>query len=212
MTECEAFTFPSNSPLSRVLVVLPIHTTFSKGNILTCTFSIQHFQVQLNPFISIVEKPGKVDFKWVDGANTATPPAGFESYFGNPPLYRHIDFDGMHGLENMVDKVRDLPEGMTAEDTMRALVGDEEEFYSAPAVNKAIRRLFELVDEDPEIDVSVVLTLFRNRRVLPYPAPCISAFVRISCVADGYTMAGDPGLFRRCNDGCNHAPGRTAPV
>lgn len=117
-------------------------------------FVLQNFQVQLDPFISKVEKPGKVDFKWIDGGYTANPPPGFETYFGNPPLYRHIDFDGLSSLDGMIDKIRELPEGMTAEDTMRQLVGDDGKMFTAPAVKNTMESMLKVLDEDPEIDVS----------------------------------------------------------
>lgn len=97
-------------------------------------------------------KPGSIAFRWVDGGHVVTPPPGFDDYFGTPPLYRFINFDGVSGLDDMLAKVRDLPEGLTAEDTMRRLVG-EREVFSGPAVKSALARLFEFIDEDPEIDV-----------------------------------------------------------
>lgn len=114
----------------------------------------QNFQVQLAPFISVIEKPGALDMKWIDGGHESTPPAGFEAYFGAPPLYRFINFDGIAGVADMTDRIRDLPEGTSAEETMRKLIGDDE-MYPAPSVKEALDRLFKIVDEDPEIDVSI---------------------------------------------------------
>lgn len=53
----------------------------------------------------------------------------------------------------MPSKIREFPEGLTAEDTIRRLVG-EQEVYSWPAVKAALDRVFEALDEDQEIDVS----------------------------------------------------------
>ncbi len=169
-------------------------------------FLLQNFQVQLSPFISQVEKPGKVDFKWIDGAHSAQPPPGFDTYFGNPPLYRHIDFDGLESLETMMDKIRELPAGVTAEDTMRQLVGEDGELFTAPAVKKAMDRLLKIMDEDPEIDVS---GLFFNVPA-PWPFP-LSICGHGVLLADGYT-AGNHGLLRGCNDCCNPTFGRTPPI
>ncbi|PNY26862.1 uncharacterized protein TCAP_03220 [Tolypocladium capitatum] len=112
--------------------------------------SASNFKVQLSSFTHAVGKSG-IDFRWIDGGHIATPPPGFDHYFGTPPLYRFIDFDGVSELDDMLTKVRELPEGMTAEDTIRRLVG-EREVFSGPAVKTALGRLFEIIDEDPEID------------------------------------------------------------
>lgn len=114
---------------------------------------VQNFQVQLAPFISIIEKPGEIDFKWINGGHIAIPPAGFETYFGNPPLYRFINFDGVGGMDDITEKIRSIPEGTSAEETMRLLMGDQEAF-TGPAVKETMARLFQILDEDPEIDVS----------------------------------------------------------
>jgi hypothetical protein len=113
---------------------------------------MQNFKVQLGPFVKSIEKPGAVDFKWIDGGHKATPPAGFETYFGAPPLYRFINFDGISWLDDALTKIRHIPEGLSAEDTMRLLIGDEDVF-SAPAVKSTMDRLIEILDEDHEIEV-----------------------------------------------------------
>ena len=114
--------------------------------------SEKNFKVQLGRFIEEIEKSGSVNFKWIDGAHDAQPPPGFDSYFGSPPLYRFIDFDGTTELDDMMSKIRDLPEGLTAEDTMRRLVGGKE-MFKGPAVKSTLERIFEILDDDPEIDV-----------------------------------------------------------
>lgn len=63
-----------------------------------------------------------------------------------------MEYDGISGLDDMLTKIRDFPEGMSAEDTMRQLLG-EQEMFSNNAVNKSMDRLFKIIDEDPEIDV-----------------------------------------------------------
>lgn len=108
--------------------------------------------MQLGPFIDSIENPGNVDFKCIDGGHVATPPKGFEAYFGAPPLFRFINFDGIEGLDDMLVKIRHVPEGMSAEDTMRNLIGDKDVF-SGPAVKSTMDRLCEMLDEDHEIEV-----------------------------------------------------------
>lgn len=119
----------------------------------------QNFQIQLGPFIEEIEKNTENSFLWIDGTQETTPPAGFEDYFGAPPLYRHMEFDGINSLDDMLTKIRDFPEGMSAEDTMRQLLGEAESF-STHAVQKAMDRLLKIIDEDPEIDVCSSTPIF----------------------------------------------------
>ena len=112
----------------------------------------QNFQAQLSPLISAAEKPGSVEFKWIDGAHDTTPPKGFETYFGAPPLYRFIAFDDINILDDMLSRIRDIPQGAYAEDTMRQLIGDNRS-YTAPAILSAMDRLLSIIDDDPEIEV-----------------------------------------------------------
>lgn len=102
-----------------------------------------------------VEKLGSVELKWINGGHVATPPPGFENYFGAPPLYRFIDFEGVSEFDDMLSKIRDIPKGLTAEDSMRRLVANQTSFR-AEVVEATLERLFKIIDEDPEIDVSSV--------------------------------------------------------
>lgn len=110
------------------------------------------------PFVSVIEKPGEVDFKWLDGGHDAKPPKGFENYFGAPPHYRFINFDGISAMDDTLEKIREMPDGLSAEEAMRSLLG-EEESYTAPAVISTLGRLIEIIDADPEIEVSLAYTL-----------------------------------------------------
>ncbi|KAF4470999.1 ef-hand calcium-binding domain-containing [Fusarium albosuccineum] len=113
--------------------------------------SASNFQVQLGPFIEAVRSSGSSTFKWIDGRHKAVPPPGFNNYFGSPPLFRFMEYDGVEGLDDMLVKIRDFPEGLTPEDTIRRLLG-EEEMFTAKAVHAALDRLHEIIDQDPEID------------------------------------------------------------
>lgn len=103
-----------------------------------------------------MEKPGSVDFKWINGGHAVDPPPGFESYFGAPPLYRHINFDGVSAVDDVIEKIRDMPTGLSAEESMRLLMG-KEELWTSGAIIDTMDRLFAIIDEDPEIDVSARL-------------------------------------------------------
>lgn len=85
------------------------------------------------------------------------PPDNFANYFGAPPYYRFFAFDGVSALDTMVTKIREFPTGMTAEDTIRKLIS-EDEMSSFEAVQSTLDRIFKIIDEDPSIDVRLVAT------------------------------------------------------
>ncbi|KKY28037.1 hypothetical protein UCDDS831_g00560 [Diplodia seriata] len=116
----------------------------------------QNFKVQLGPFAAECERTGAVSLAWTQGTIPAKPPQGFEDYFGPGPLYRFFEFDGMEGFEDILDKIRDFPEGISAEDTMRRLFegqGDQAPTsYSDENLRKCLDHLFDVIDADPEIE------------------------------------------------------------
>ncbi|RYP03313.1 hypothetical protein DL765_010540 [Monosporascus sp. GIB2] len=130
--------------------------------------------VQLAPFIDAMEKSSRVKFRWIDGSHRAVPPPGFENYFGQPPLYRFVAFDGVKALDDVLSRIRELPQGITPEDTIRSLV-KEQQPYSPRTLQSALDRLFQIMDEDPEIDgilgysegatVAATLILEESRRL-----------------------------------------------
>ncbi|RKU40520.1 hypothetical protein DL546_002270 [Coniochaeta pulveracea] len=112
--------------------------------------SASNFKVQLHPFLSAVEQNG-VEFKWINGGHSVVPPAGFEDFFGLAPHFRFIDFDGIGEMDDMMNKIREMPQESTPEETIRKLIGNLESF-SGRAVRSALDRLFEILEQDPEID------------------------------------------------------------
>ncbi|KAB2571686.1 putative duf341 domain containing protein [Lasiodiplodia theobromae] len=114
--------------------------------------SAQNFKVQLGPFAAECEKTGVVDFTWTQGTVPAKPPPGFEDYFGPGPLYRFVEFDGMEGFEDILDKIRDFPEGISAEDTMRRLFDQGPANGNGLNLRKCLNHLFDVIDADPEIE------------------------------------------------------------
>ncbi len=85
------------------------------------------------------------------GRTRQSPPPGFEDYFGAGPLYRFIEYDGIQAFD-ILEKIRDFPEGKTAEDTMRLLMG-EEPAETVHSITNALQGLIDIIDEDPEIEV-----------------------------------------------------------
>ena len=102
--------------------------------------------------MAAAEKRGVAQFKWTQGAHEVSPPPGFEDYFGAGPLYRFIEYNGIDAFD-LVDKIRDFPEGTSAEETMRAVMG-KDAAGAVDSVRKALQMLIEIIDADPEIDVS----------------------------------------------------------
>ncbi|PWY84327.1 hypothetical protein BO83DRAFT_405187 [Aspergillus eucalypticola CBS 122712] len=114
--------------------------------------SAQNFQVQLDPLTSVYKSVyPNTSFHYVDGGHPATPPPGSQYYFGLPPYYRFIEYDGIGRSSDVLERIRQLPRGATAEDTMRVLV-HEHEMMSADCVRQALDRLLGILDEHPEID------------------------------------------------------------
>ncbi|RFU26057.1 hypothetical protein B7463_g10268, partial [Scytalidium lignicola] len=96
--------------------------------------SATNFQVQLAPFVEAVNRSCDAQFKWAQGAHPATPPPGFEDYFGVPPLYRFVDFDGISGFNDILLKIHG------------------QEPYPERSIRNAINDIFKIIDADPEID------------------------------------------------------------
>ncbi|KAK2612292.1 hypothetical protein QQS21_001718 [Conoideocrella luteorostrata] len=131
------------------------------------------FKIQLSPFLNAVGDIKDLDFKWINGTHVVVPPEGYESYFGNQELYRFFNFDGLDALDDVLLKVRDMPGGDSAEEAIRKLVQGAP--LSSESIHETIDRLFQIMDEDPEIDgvlgysegatVAATLLLEEQRRV-----------------------------------------------
>ncbi|KAJ3495661.1 hypothetical protein NLG97_g3237 [Lecanicillium saksenae] len=114
--------------------------------------SAKAFRTQLDPFVSKIEVSGDGSFKFVDGQFAVEPPEGFTDYFGPPPHYRNIDFDGIDGLGKMIDTLRDNMDNGSNEDTLRHLLEGGDFTNNAGHVVKTFARIKQLLDEDLEID------------------------------------------------------------
>ncbi|KAK8151300.1 serine hydrolase FSH [Phyllosticta citrichinensis] len=114
--------------------------------------SAKNFQVQLGPFAAQCSSDGTLSYHWTQGSYSAVPPPGYEDYFGPRPLYRFIEYDGVEAFEDILEIIRNFPEGLNSEDTMRRLTGGD----VAPTAFKSLRRtmdgVFKILDEDPEIE------------------------------------------------------------
>ncbi|KAJ6789135.1 hypothetical protein PWT90_01527 [Aphanocladium album] len=114
--------------------------------------SAKAFRTQLDPFVSKIELSGDGSFTFVDGQFPVVPPEGFVDYFGPPPHYRNIDFDGIDGLAKIIDNLRDVSEAETYEDTLRGLMKHQELPKTTDHILKTFVRIKEHLDADPDID------------------------------------------------------------
>lgn len=95
------------------------------------------------------------------------PPAGFDDYFGPGPLYRFIDFDGVSELDDITSKLREIPQGLTAEDAMRRLIGNKQSFH-ASSVRNTLNSLIGVLDLDSSITVRFKQVLMFNESYNPH--------------------------------------------
>jgi len=81
--------------------------------------SATNFEVQLAPFCK--EISSDATFFFTQGTVPCTPPPGFQTYFGPSPHYKFIEWDGTRH-EDVLERVRDFPEGENPEDILRQLM------------------------------------------------------------------------------------------
>ncbi|EFR04829.1 hypothetical protein MGYG_07835 [Nannizzia gypsea CBS 118893] len=113
--------------------------------------SASAFRTQLEPFLAQIEKPGEVDFKFIDGLYPAVPPDGFQDYFGPPPHFLNVQYDGIAGLENMQLNLRTLKPGESFEDTIKRLIKNDATVVSKEEYMKTLDYIEQCLVEDPEI-------------------------------------------------------------
>lgn len=73
-----------------------------------------------------LESDGSASFTLTQGTYPCTPPEGFAEFFGKPPYFRFIDYDGLQRSDT-VERLRDFPDGATAEETLRELMPPKDE-------------------------------------------------------------------------------------
>ncbi|GKZ35680.1 hypothetical protein AbraIFM66950_006428 [Aspergillus brasiliensis] len=114
--------------------------------------SAESFRVQLHPLITAIQSLyPNTSFHFITGSYPATPPLGYEDFFGPPPHYRFIPCDGTKQSDKLRDRFRHLPRGPTPEETMRA-IAQEGEAITPDSVRKTVSTLFGILEEHPEID------------------------------------------------------------
>ncbi|KAI5457748.1 serine hydrolase FSH [Mariannaea sp. PMI_226] len=112
--------------------------------------SATNFQVQLVPLINSLGQHDSIKFKWINGGHSITAPRLFEKIFGQSPLYSFMDLASVSELDDIPSRVRNLPKGLTAEDTMRKVALHSK--ISGQVIGSALERILRVMENDPEID------------------------------------------------------------
>ncbi|OCL14367.1 hypothetical protein AOQ84DRAFT_371348 [Glonium stellatum] len=110
--------------------------------------SADKFHVQLAPLVKELESDDTASFHFIHGPHETTPPPGFEEFFGGKPYYRFIEPDNKQGgSTDVLERIRDFPEGATAEDQMRELmkVGVSD---GRQSTQDAIAYLYRIMEEE----------------------------------------------------------------
>ncbi|KAL4896610.1 serine hydrolase FSH [Aspergillus ambiguus] len=120
--------------------ILCLHGTFTNA---------ETFKAQIGPLTKLLEKPGVIEFEYIDGFVNAGVPAEFQDYYGSPPYYRWFD-NGTEDIDDdPVNKFKATPEGLAAEDAIRtAITGPTATTSTAQLF---IEKLFNILEADPEI-------------------------------------------------------------
>ncbi|KAL2104893.1 hypothetical protein VUR80DRAFT_9379 [Thermomyces stellatus] len=116
--------------------------------------SADKFQVQLAPIISELTSDGTATFHFIDGNHEASPPEGFEEFFGQPPYYRFISPDDTSTTNTTADVlslIRDFPGAETPEATMRELMADGVA-DSRQSTRQAMRYLYDVIERSGPFD------------------------------------------------------------
>jgi hypothetical protein len=97
-----------------------------------------------------MSKDGTTTFFFTQGENKCIPPPGFEDYFGPAPHYRFIEYDGIE-QNDVLERVRDFPEGENPEDVLRELLpGGSERIQQS--VQNALDALYSTMEKHGPFD------------------------------------------------------------
>ncbi|KUJ23724.1 uncharacterized protein LY89DRAFT_1492 [Mollisia scopiformis] len=112
--------------------------------------SAKNFEVQLAPFCKEMSTDGTAEFFFTQGENKCIPPPGFEDYFGPAPHYRFIEYDGIE-QNDVLERVRDFPEGENPEDVLRELMPEGSEKVQQ-SVRNALDALYLIMEQHGPFD------------------------------------------------------------
>ncbi|TVY25116.1 hypothetical protein LHYA1_G005973 [Lachnellula hyalina] len=113
----------------------------------------QNFEVQLAPFCKELISDGSAEFFFTQGTIPCSPPQGFTDYFGPGPHYRFIEYDGIEGTNqnDVLERVRDFPEGENAEDVLRELMPQGEDGIRS-SVRNALDAIYHTIEAHGPFD------------------------------------------------------------
>ncbi|TAQ85427.1 hypothetical protein B7494_g6245 [Chlorociboria aeruginascens] len=112
--------------------------------------SAKSFEVQLAPFCKELVSDGTASFYFTQGTVPCTPPLAFTDYYGPPPHYRFIEFDGIKG-HDILDRLRDFPDGVNPEDVMRELMPKGEN-DARQNIREALDTLYQTMEDQGPFD------------------------------------------------------------
>ncbi|KAK2757089.1 hypothetical protein FQN54_005058 [Arachnomyces sp. PD_36] len=113
--------------------------------------SASAFRTQLEPFVARIEKPGEIDFKFIDGLHPATPPEGFQEYYGPGPHFLNVEYDGTAALETLQLNLRANKPGQSYEERVKELVKNDATMISKENYMRTFNHIEKFLVEDPEI-------------------------------------------------------------
>jgi len=110
----------------------------------------KNWRVQLAPFVDHITSE-KIEFIFTQGTIPCAPPKGFVEYFGPAPHFRFLSYDGVDEEEDVLEKIRDMPDATTAEDALRLILPT-----AVADVTKSMRlaldALYETMERDGPFD------------------------------------------------------------
>lgn len=131
------------------------------------------------PFLQDLEIDNAATFHFIQGPHEAVPPEGYEEYFGGKPYYRFVEHNEATGGVDVLKKIRDFPEGATAEDMLRELLSNGAD--GRASLRDAIDYLFRIIEEEGPFDgilgysegasIAATLILVEQRRFLEQGIP-----------------------------------------
>ncbi|TVY84188.1 Esterase FUS5 [Lachnellula suecica] len=126
--------------------------------------SMDKFKVQLAPLVNELASDDTAELHFIHGPVQAFPPEGFEEYFGAAPYFRFIeaakDEEG-NDDGDVLERIRNFPEGATAEDQMRELMSNgvsataipsEQNSPASSSAQAAIDYLYDIMKKDGPFD------------------------------------------------------------
>lgn len=105
------------------------------------------------PIVTELTSDESATFHFINGNCEATPPEGFEEFFGQPPYHRFIEPDDPNIAEgaDVLSRIRDFPECETPEDTMRELMREGVADCRGSTI-RAIQYLYEIMEKSGPFD------------------------------------------------------------